>query len=150
MRERILISVNLKKLSVMSLFNRMSSSFLKKVAVSLERRMHYNSEIVIAEGDVPTHFFILGKGNLRVTRNSPNSAIDNFKVSQDNPKGEEFMWIMLEKTIRGAASALTLKSQGHSITLTIPKLQIIDALHDRKTDYESYCFLRDRISFASS
>lgn len=86
MRERILISVNLKKLSVMSLFNRMSSSFLKKVAVSLERRMHYNSEIVIAEGDVPTHFFILGKGNLRVTRNSLTVLSKTSRYHKTTPK----------------------------------------------------------------
>ena len=106
----------------MSLFNRMSNSFLKKAAVSLERKMHYSSEIVVTEGDVPTSFFILKKGKLRVTLNSFNSITKNFNVSQDNSKGKEFMWVLLEETIRETPSTFTLKSQGHSTTLSIPKL----------------------------
>lgn len=111
--------------------------------------MLYSSEIIVAEGDVPTSFFILKKGKLRATLNSFNSITKNFNVSQDNPKGKEFMWVLLEETIRETPSTFTLKSQGHSITLSIPKVQLIAMLRDKKSDYESYCFLRDRISLAS-
>lgn len=109
--------------------------------------MYYCSEIVVVEGDIPTRFSLLHKGKLEAALNSNCSVLDKISIQQNNAEGKKFMWVLLDKTIRESPSSLTWKSQNHSVILSIPKPQLMEMLKDRKTDYESYCFLRDRISF---
>jgi hypothetical protein len=74
MRKRLLEVVNFRRLCTMSLWNRLSISFVKQIAVELERKMYYKSEIIIEEGNVPDKFHMLVEGCLRYSITKPTGG----------------------------------------------------------------------------
>jgi hypothetical protein len=54
-----------------------------------------------------------------------------------------FMWVVLEETVKQVASPMTIKSLGHTMVMSIPVKDLMELLQDNDVDYESYCFFRD-------
>lgn len=68
-RRKLLTKVHLLALGSMSFWNRFTGASLKNIAVSLERKMYYPTEIVVTAGEVPTRLYMLQQGKLSIIIN---------------------------------------------------------------------------------
>ena len=147
LRRKLMLNVHLKPLGNMTFWNRFTGASLKNIAVKLERKVYYPSEVVVAIDEVPGQLFMLQKGKLvtaMVNHNDEDVQVD--EISQPSShNSKRYLWVLLEESVRQRPTKTSIKSATHSTVISVPVETTMEVLRERGDDYESYCFYRDKL-----
>jgi hypothetical protein len=64
MRRKLLEAVHRRALMMISLWNRLSMKAIRAISCSLERKLYYNGEVIIAQKEIPTTYHMLSYGKV--------------------------------------------------------------------------------------
>lgn len=130
LRQKLLLNVHLKALGSMPFWNRFTGASLKTIAINLERRMYYPSEIIVAAGAVPERLYMIQEGHVitSITKHSDDIIeVDEFK-QKFTQSSKKYLWVLLEESVRQSPSPTDVKSQNHAIILSVPVTSTMEIL----------------------
>jgi hypothetical protein len=129
----------------MPFWNRISVKSIKSLAVLLDRKIYYSSEVVIVNSEIPNCMLMLKEGHVEsiVRRPDGEEIVVDEHIQKEFMKTKTFQWILLEESLQQYPSRVTIKSSGYSVIMQLSVESAIAALRDNQEDYERYCYFRD-------
>ena len=145
-RDKLLQKVNVSPLMNMPFWNRISMKTIKRLAVVLDRKIYYSTEVLVTAGTVPASLFMLKEGFVESVVHRPSG--EEIVVDQYSQRHfmdtKIFQWVLLKECLQQSVSMTTVKSSGHSIVMQIELDRTLEVLQHNQEDYERYCHFRDQ------
>lgn len=146
-KRKLLRQLHVLPLTSMPLWNRFSMKTIKAIAVELERKMCYQTEVVVGEGEVVKDFLMLKEGRVQ---NLVSNFRDETKVVDElvlpmSRRPHKYLWVIFRDSIVQGRSSFTVKSKDNAILMRLPVDKAMEILKDDQTDYQIFCYFRDRV-----
>lgn len=124
-----------------------SEDFLVKLVMKMKKKRYLPEEIIFNENDDTAEkcFYLIEKGEVELFTNCiKNSQTTSLCVLEKNQYFNE-MSLIFDNPSNFAA-----KSINYTSILSINKQDFLSLLYKHKTDYEKFCYIRDKISLENN